>query len=175
MSDKKFDRTIAILTLIVSVIAAYYAYKSYKLEAEPVLAVRLYQDKRQPNADYDSINIDPKTVNHVDGYMEFELPVKVRNDSLTADANNIIIWLGPTESGDSYKTELVNGDCDWKLEERYGESWYVQHVETMQPWTQRRLPCIKIRIKEGVQEVKLTWDVLASHSPPTSGTLSLHF
>lgn len=174
MEDRRgFDRVIAVLTLIVAIIAAYYAYRSYSLAGDTQVALKFYTRSEDKEINTDSLKIDQNNIKHRDGFMVFELPLKIVNVSGT-DADKIRIFLGP-ESDGTYKLELLQSGCEWAGTEMFQKKWYVLYVDHIPPLAEINSKCVLISVKEGTKEVQLTWQALASHMLPIKSNLTLYF
>lgn len=168
--NRWFDRIIAILALIVSCIAAYYAYLSYSHDLEsdkrPDLAIYFSINENEVETQANSMKIDLTKVKRDKDIIEFDLPLLVKNNS-EIDANKIVMWVG-VKTGDLSQIDLLATECDWVIGKKSEKGkWITGKYEHLPPTTQVSLKgCNKIRVKEGIKEIKLSWEILASRFLP---------
>ncbi|HEX8267252.1 MAG TPA: hypothetical protein VF596_17765 [Pyrinomonadaceae bacterium] len=174
--NKWFDRSIGILALIVSCIAAYYAYLSYQHDLEsdtkPELDFHFRIIEGEIDKYDDVIKVDKTQLKRVNGFIEFELPVSVVNSS-KVDANKVTMWLG-VQDGDSLKIDIIPG-CNWRNAKKPNGKgkWIIGNFEHLSPGIENRYECHKFKVMENVEEFTLKWDIFASRFPVKSGQLKV--
>src|SRR5215216_1374152 len=152
----KFDRVILILSLIVGSIAAYYAYKSYKIAASPEVVVRLLTLKGGEERVSDTIKVNPKSVVRNrklrKGYFLYELPLLLVNKGET-DAKGMTIRIGPPK-GENWRLARYKDEEVWVVGKK---GWFVAGHDYLPPSIQVDLKRLVIIVKDRVKEVNLSW------------------
>jgi hypothetical protein len=174
-NNRGFDRIIAVSALIVSCVAAYYAYMSYNhdltSDTVPDLSFQFFKIEGEQETEVDSVEADKNLIKRNDGFIEYELPLKLVNRS-EVDANKITMWVG-IENSDVTQSGIEG--CNWSIGKKLKGSWIVGNFEHMSPSSEVKYTCLKIKAKEGTKEIKISWEVLASRLKAKKGELVLRF
>jgi hypothetical protein len=174
IGSKIFDRSISVLALIASVIAAYYAFRTYRHDFQPEISFTFYIANGDKEIFADAIQYDSSKLKPNNGFMEVIIPIKILNSG-EADANKLTLLIGP-QANDNQKLELVENGClGWRIQKVGQQDWYTRALEHMPPESSMTDNCFRLRVKEGIKEIKLSWKILASRTSPKKGDLGINF
>lgn len=163
-----------IITLIGSmaaIISGAIAYQSYKqANQQPELSLQVYKTTSGTEYYYDNLAIDLTLIKEENGIIEFNVPLKIINDS-QKDAENITLWLA-SETDD---VQLLCPPTSWTIEKYADKNWNVINANPMSPNTGAKFYGVRLQAKKGIHGANLSWKIFAARTSPKQGIITLSF
>ena len=112
------------------------------------------------------VTIQLKNIQRDNGFLEFDLPFKISNEG-DKDSEGIIAWVRAEGA------ELKIQNQDWSVGEYAEQQWCVTKIDRLRPHSWQKPALLRGRIKEGVREIRIYWQIIAYNAAPTEDVITL--
>ena len=167
-AKESYKNVLLLISAVATAIATYIAYLAYS--ARPYTVMVVYEAKNNTEIFHSSgeVTIQPKNIQRDNGFLEFDLPFKISNEG-DKDSEGIIAWVRAEGA------ELKIQNQDWSVGEYAEQQWCVTKIDRLRPHSWQKPALLRGRIKEGVREIRIYWQIIAYNAAPTEDVITLRF